>query len=351
MDSKDFERLGRLLDNLSWYVETFIASGMGLEWDTVPGRSYYATPWMEFFKGINDGSYHRLSEAITDSEYMPRFREEVNGRLAPLLAELEAATVETGKRKIPVRIDVGKFRLYETELRQMSTDNIIFDLIQDDDDIRDAYYVEESPAQIRSYLTHGIRYILDQYNSAELERIRELENRLKEKDAELGEKNIRLALLQEKEEQSSKQLRDNQTTITTLTMRNELLEKALSQYEEDEEAEDTKKGEISLSDIVPIKDANLRMYALYKLGFLDRSIWRGGITYEQEAKILRKILGGGPIKQDTALRYCKLFNGSNSSDFVSFEMQHEDELLKYLKHVCPKIDFKKGELINRIRKY
>ena len=57
-----------------------------------------------------------------------------------------------GLHKIKVRIDVEKFKRYETKLKQLSADGIIFDIIQDDDDIRDSYSIDGDPDQIRSYL-------------------------------------------------------------------------------------------------------------------------------------------------------------------------------------------------------
>ena len=96
---------------------------------------------MEFFKGINDGTYNRLAEAITDTSYISHFRQEVEERLNPLLAELDAMKVEQGLRKIKVRIDVENSKRYETKLRQLSADGIIFDIIQDDDDIRETYFI------------------------------------------------------------------------------------------------------------------------------------------------------------------------------------------------------------------
>lgn len=346
MNLQDFKRLSSLLADFTWYGETFLQTGMGQQWDDAPGRSYNATPWMEFFKGINDGTYYRLAEAITDTAYLPRFREEVNARLAPLLAELDAATVERGMRKIRVRIDVDKFRRYETGLKQLSTDNIIFDIIRDDDDIRDTYTIDGNPSQIRSYLMQGIRDILNQYNSAEHERIRELENRLKEMETAMVEKNTLLAVLQTKEERFSKRLNEKQATIEILSKRNRALEETLSAYGEEEENADN--AVIDPSDGEPIKDAKLRMYFLCKLGFLDTSIWADGITHEQRARILRKILGGGPITQSAAERYCKFFNDPANPGFREYEMKKEDAILDYLKRVCPKIDFQKGKFINDI---
>jgi len=48
---------------------------------------------MEFFKGLNDGTYHRLAADITDAPYISYFRKKVEERLNPLLAELEAMGV------------------------------------------------------------------------------------------------------------------------------------------------------------------------------------------------------------------------------------------------------------------
>lgn len=194
MNLKDLKHLNTLLNDFAWFGQTFLQTGTGLEWDAIGGREYFATAWMEFFKGINDGTYHRLAEAITDAPYISHFREEVQKQLNPLFTELEAMAVEQGLHKIKVRIDVEKFKRYERKLWQLSADGIIFDIIQDDDDIRDSYFIDGDPDQIRSYLMHGIKGVIDRYTSAEQEKIRELESRLKELETELQEKNALLAV-------------------------------------------------------------------------------------------------------------------------------------------------------------
>ncbi|SFS60861.1 hypothetical protein [Sphingobacterium wenxiniae] len=190
MNLKDLKHLNTLLNDFAWFGQTFLHTGTGLEWNTIGGRDYFATAWMEFFKGINDGTYYRLAEAITDAPYVSHFRKEVEERLNPLLAELEAMAVEQGLHKIKVHIDVGKFKSYETKLKQLSADGIIFDIIQDDDDIRDTYFIDGAPDQIRSYIMHGIKGVIDRYTSAEQEKIRGLESRLKELETELQEKKL-----------------------------------------------------------------------------------------------------------------------------------------------------------------
>ncbi|WP_257669997.1 hypothetical protein [Parapedobacter tibetensis] len=345
MDLQDFKRLNSLLNDYTWYGWTFLQTGMGLEWDAMPGRDYFATRWMEFFRGINDGTYHRLAGAITDTAYLPRFREEVRTRLAPLLAELEAATPERGMRKIRVRIDVDKFRRYETGLKQMSSDNIIFDMIQDDDDIRDTYFIDGDPDQIRSYLIQGIRGVLDQYNSAERERIRELENALKEMEIAMVERNMLLAVKQTQQQDLALKVNEQQAEIATLAERNRALEEILTKYQQEEEADGAGADQSG-----PIKDGKLRMYYLYKLGFLDNAIWNDQIKYGQRAIILRKILGGGPIEQGTALRYYKLFNSMGSTELRSYEADNEHKVLDYLKSICPGVKFTKGKFVNSIRK-
>jgi len=223
MNLQDLKRLNTLLADFTWYGETFLQTGTGLEWDAIGGRDYFATAWMEFFKGINDGTYHRLAEAITDAPYISHFRKEVEERLNPLLDQLDSMEVERGLHKIKVRIEVGKFERYEKRLKQMSADSIIFDIIQDDDDIRDTYFIDGDPAQIRSYLMHGIREVLDRYNSAEQAKIKELESRLKEMEAVVQEKNALLAVQDSQRRELARTVKEQQDEITAVTERNRAL--------------------------------------------------------------------------------------------------------------------------------
>ncbi|SFB96021.1 hypothetical protein SAMN05421747_102327 [Parapedobacter composti] len=346
MNLKDLKHLNSLLADFTWYGRTFLQTGTGLEWDAIGGRDYFATAWMEFFKGINDGTYHRLAEAITDAPYIPHFRGEVQKELNPLLAELEAMAVEQGLHKIKVRIDVGKFKRYETKLRQLSADGIVFDIIQDDDDIRDTYFIDGDPDQIRSYLMHGIKGVIHRYTSAEQEKIRGLEIRLKELETELQEKNGLLNTRDLMYQDLARTVKEQQEEITAITERNRTLEGILSEYSKEEE-------EATIAEIepsAPIKDGKLRMYFLYKLGFLDKTIWNDGIKYKHMATILRKILCGEMITQVSALRYAKLFNSTGSTELKHFESENESTVLDYLKSVCPDMDFPKGRFVNDIRK-
>lgn len=301
---------------------------------------------MEFFKGINDGIYYLLAEAITDAPYVSHFRKEVEERLNPLLAELEAMAVEQGLHKIKVHIDVGKFKSYETKLKQLSADGIIFDIIQDDDDIRDSYFIDGAPDQIRSYLMHGIKGVIDRYTSAEQEKIRGLESRLKELETELQEKNGLLNTRDLMYQDLARTVKEQQDEITAVTNRNRKLEEILSEYRKEEEEADN----AVIDPSSPIENGRLRMYFFYKLGFLDKTIWNDGLTYEQMGKILQKILGGKPIKADTAERDIKLFNATGSAKLKDFEAKNEDKVLNYLKDICPDMDFPKGKFVNDIRK-
>ena len=346
MNYEDLKRLNTLLNNFTWYGETFLQTGTGQAWDAMAGREYFATAWMEFFKGINDGTYHRLAEAISDTPYISNFREEVQGRLKPLLAELESMAVEQGMRKIAVRIETGKFKRYETGLKQMSRDNNIFDIIQDDDDIRDTYFIDGDPDQIRSYLMQGIREVIDRYTSAEQEKIRELESRIKEMEAVVQEKNHLLNTRDLLHQDLARTVKEQQDEITAITELNRTLEEILSKYrQEDEEV-----GNMGTDESTPIKDGKLRMYFLYKLGFIDNAIWNEGLTYGQRARILRKILGGNTITQVSALRYYKLFNATGSTELRQYEADNEHKVLDYLKSICADTDFPKGKFVNDIRK-
>ncbi|WP_286850789.1 MULTISPECIES: hypothetical protein [Sphingobacterium] len=346
MNLKDLKHLNSLLADFTWYGRTFLQTGTGLEWDAIGGRDYFATAWMEFFKGINDGTYHRLAEATTDAPYISHFREEVQKQLNPLLAELKAMDVEQDLHKIKVRIDVEKFKRYETKLRQLSADGIIFDIIQDDDDIRDTYFIDDDPDHIRSYLMHGIREVLDRYTSSEQEKIRGLESKLKELETELQEKNALLAVQDAGRMELARTVKEQQEEITAFTERNRTLEGILSEYRKEEEEADN----AVIDPSSPIENGRLRMYFFYKLGFLDKSVWNDSLTYGQMGKILQKILGGKPIKADTAERDVKLFNATGSAKLKDFEAKNEDKVLNYLKTICPDMDFPKGRFVNDIRK-
>lgn len=346
MSYEDLKRLNTLLADFTWFGKTFLQTGTGLEWDAIGGRDYFATAWMEFFKGIKDGTYHRLAEAIIEAPYILHFRKEVEQRLNPLLAQLDAMEVEQGLHKIKVRIEVGKFERYEKRLKQMSADGIIFDIIQDDDDIRDTYFIDGDPDQILSYLMHGIREVLDRYTSAERVKIRELESRLKEMEAMIQEKTNLLSTRDLLHQDLDRKAKEQQDEITALTERNRRLEEMLSKYRQEEE----EAGNVGTDESAPIKDGKLRMYFLYKLGFLDNSIWNEGLTYGQRARVLRKILGGNNITQVSALRYYKLFNATGSPELRQYEADNEHKVLDYLKSICPDTDFPKGKFVNSIRK-
>ncbi|MEN5195366.1 hypothetical protein [Sphingobacterium faecium] len=344
MKLNDLKHLNSLLADFTWFGRTFLQTGTGLEWDAIGGRDYFATAWMEFFKGINDGTYHRLAEAITDAPYISHFRKEVEKRLNPLLDQLDAMEVEQGLHKIKVRIDVEKFKRYETKLRQLSADGIVFDIIQDDDDIRDSYFIDGDPDQIRSYLMYGIKGVIDRYTSAEQARIRELESKLREMETVVQEKNHLLNTRDLLHQDQDRKVKEQQDEITALTERNRRLEETLSKYRQEEE-------EATIAEIepsAPIKDGKLRMYFLYKLGFLDKTIWNDGIKYKHMATILRKILCGEMITQVSALRYAKLFNSMGSTELKHFESENEPTVLNYLKSVCPDMDFPKGKFVNDI---
>lgn len=344
MKLNDLKHLNSLLADFTWFGRTFLQTGTGLEWDTIGGRDYFATAWMEFFKGINDGTYHRLAEAITDTPYISHFRKEVEERLNPLLAELDVMEVERGLHKIKVCIEVGKFERYGKKLKQMSAEGIIFDIIQDDDDIRDTYFIDGDPDQIRSYLMHGMREVLDRYTSAEQARIRELESKLREMETVVQEKNHLLNTRDLLHQDQDRKTKEQQDEITALTERNRRLEEMLSKYRQEEE-------EATIAEIepsAPIKDDKLRMYFLYKLGFLDKTIWNDGIKYKHMATILRKILCGEMITQVSALRYAKLFNSMGSTELKHFESENEPTVLNYLKSVCPDMDFTKSKFVNDI---
>lgn len=67
-------------------------------------------------------------------------------------------------------------------------------------------------------------------------------------------------------------------------------------------------------------------------------------------KILKKILGGEPIKADTAERYVKRFHETGSAKRKDIEAKNEDKVLNYLKSICRETDFPKGRFVNDIKK-
>ena len=99
-----------------------------------------------------------------------------------------------------------------------------------------------------------------------------------------------------------------------------------------------------------IKNNKLRMYFLYKLGFLDNAIWNEKLGYEQRVKILCRILEGGPLKIDTAIRYYKLFNSIGSAELKAYESENEKTVFDYLKKLSNDIEIKSGDFINSLRK-
>lgn len=92
------------------------------------------------------------------------------------------------------------------------------------------------------------------------------------------------------------------------------------------------------------------MYYLYKLGFLDNAIWNEKLGYEQRTKILCRILEGGSLKIDTALRYYKLFNSIGLVELKAYEAENEETVFDYLKSLCPEIKLNSGNYINNLRK-
>lgn len=140
--------------------------------------------------------------------------------------------------------------------------------------------------------------------------------------------------------------KEQQDEKTALTERNRRLEEMLSKYRQEEE----EAGNVGTDESTPIKDGKLRMYFLYKLGFLDNAIWNDVLTYGQRSRILRKILGGNTITQSSALRYYKLFNATGSPELRQYEADNEHKLLDYLKSICPDKDFPKGKFVNNFRK-
>ena len=301
---------------------------------------------MEFFRGIHDGTYQRLADDITAPRFIDHFEKDVQQRLAPLLIELETMEVAHNTQRIKVHIEVDRSRLYETGLKKLSEEGIIFDIIQDDDDIRDTYLINDDPGQICTYLMRCINEILNRYTSAEQEKIRRLESRLKELENVVLEKNQLLYIRDLLHQDQDRRDKEQQEEIAALAKRNHIMEEMLSKYRQEEE----ETGNVGKDESASIKDGKLRMYFLYKLGFLDNAIWNEGINYGQRARILCKVLEGNPITQVSALRYYKLFNSTGSTELKQYEADNEHKILGYMKNICPNVDFQKGKFVNDIKK-
>jgi len=343
MELKNFERFDALLKELLWYPQAFISSVGGVTWDEVPPRGYYSTSWMEFFSAMNDGTFGKLSEELLSEGYSQCYRSEIEERLLPVLAELQQMETYKGVKKIQVHIDTDRFRMYEDSLKRMSREKIIFDIIQDDDDIRDTYFIDADPSLLRSYILLTLQWVADSFSSADKRKITDLEFRVKELEMNLMERdtllkvaNERNGILEDRERLAQKALEGTYRKI-------EQLEESLATFIEEEIPPEEDSHDIR-------KNSKLRMYFLYKLGFLDDGIWNPDIPQKVRARIMGAILDAGPLKIETAIRYYKYFNSTGSTELKEYDSKNERLFFDYLRKNCPNIEFRQGQFINNLKK-
>lgn len=339
MDMKEFQQFLSHLEDILWYPRVFIQSRNGVSWDDIPARRYFSTAWMDFFSGINVGTFKSMVDSLINGNRIEQNEKEITERLSPILELLESQELEQGTKRIGVRIDVEKFGRYGEKLKEMSTKGVIFDIIQDEEDIRETYFIDFRQADMRSYLIQNLKKILDNPKNSRDRKIRELELRVSEMEKTNMELSTLLSGSRSEVGELKKNIEEDREKLQSVNKDNIDLREQLSKFV------DSDKGEATES----IKNNKLRMYYLYKLGFLDDAIWNEKLGYEHRVKILCRILQGGPMKVDTALRYYKLFNSIGSAELKAYEVENERTVFDYIKSLCD-IELKKGEFINRLRK-
>lgn len=340
MNMKAFQQFLSQLEDILWFPRVFIQSKNGMSWDDIPTRKYFSTAWMDFFLGINDGTFQDMADYLINGNTIEQIEKEIIEQLIPILDHLEASEPEKGTKRIGVKIDVEKFGRYGETLKEMSKKGIIFDIIQDEEDVREKYFIDFRPADTRSYLIQSLSKILDSSRNYRNKRIKELELRI----SEMEKANLELSTLLSASRAETSQLRakneEDRERLQSRKNENNSLKEKLSRFMDDEKEETSES----------IKNNKLRMYFLYKLGFLDNAIWNEKLGYEQRVKILCRILEGGPLKIDTAIRYYKLFNSIGSAELKAYESENEKTVFDYLKKLSNDIEIKSGDFINSLRK-
>ncbi|QIH36751.1 hypothetical protein [Sphingobacterium sp. DR205] len=339
MNMKEFQQLLSQIEDILWFPKVFIQSRNGMSWDDISAKNYFSTAWMDFFSGIYDGTFQSLVDNLINGNAVEQNDKEIAERLLPIIELLEASEPEQGTKRIGVKIDIEKFGRYGETLKEMSTKGIIFDIIRDEEDIRETYFIDFRPGDTRSYLIQSLNRILDSSRNSRESKIRELELKI----SEMANTNLELSTLlsgsrAEVSELKKKSEEDREKFQSVKKESNDLREQ-LSKFVDSVKEEETES----------IKNNKLRMYYLYKLGFLDDAIWNEKLSYEQRVKILCRILQGGPLKIDTALRYYKLFNSIGSVELKAYEAENEKTVFDYIKILCD-IELKNGEFINSLRK-
>ncbi|MGV6945894.1 hypothetical protein [Sphingobacterium kyonggiense] len=339
MDLRDFQNFSARIEELLWFPRVFIQSKNGMSWDDIPAQKYFSTAWMDFFSGINDGTFQSLVDNLVNGNAIEHNEKEIAERLSPIIQLLESQEEGQGSKRIGVRIDLEKFGRYVETLKEMSKKGIIFDIIRDEEDIREKYFIDFRPADTRSYMIRSLSKILDSSRNYQNKKIKELELRI----SEMEKTNLQLSTLlsgsRAEVSELKKKSEEDREMLQLVKKDNSDLREQLSRFMDNE------KEEASES----IKNNKLRMYFLYKLGFLDNAIWNEKLGYEQRVKILCRILQGGPLKIDTALRYYKLFNSIGSAELKAYEAENEKTVFDYIKTLCD-IKLIRGEFVNSLRK-
>lgn len=337
---KDFQNFLAQIEELLWFPKVFTESDNGRFWDNIPQRKYFSTAWMDFFSGLNDGTFEHLVEDIIIGANIPENKHEIVDRLKPFEDLLRSSKSEKGTLRAVVKIDTKYFRRYEEILKEMSSQKVIFDIIQDDEDIRETYFIDFSPSETSAYLLRNLQRILETANNSNNGRIRELEAKISEMERANLEISTRLSGSRAENIEVKQKIEEDRERIGLLVQENKGLKTELSRFLDNENEEEAP----------AIQNNKLRMYFLYKLGFLDDAIWNEKLGYEQRVRILCRILEGGSLKTDTALRYYKFFNATGSAELRTYEAENEQTVLKYLSKLSPGLELKSGNFINSFRK-
>jgi len=343
MDFKNFQALSAACDDLLWFVESFLVSNNGMDWKDVGNRRYFSTGWMDFFSGLHDGTFEGLVKRLVESQLERADSTALGMRLVPAIESLQSLELKRENQRARMKLEVNKFERYEEKLKEMSRKNIIFDIIRDDEDIRDTYFIDFSPLEVRDYMVRNLQWILDSFESSQAKKIKELEDRQLELENELREKNTLLKLANDRQRVLGDTAENNRRDLEDARKTIESLEQVLSRYRDEEPTDETESNDIK-------EDSKLRMYYLYKLGFLDDSIWNADIPQKVRAQIIGTLLDAGPLKSGTAIRYYKFFNSTGSAELKGYDSRKEPRFLDYMRKLCPEVEFKKGGVINKLRK-
>ncbi len=340
MDMKEFQQFLVQLEDILWFPKVFIQSRNGMSWDDIPARKYFSTAWMDFFSRINDGTFQGMVDNLINGNTIEQNENEITQQLTPILEHLESSEPEKGVKRLGVKIDTLNFGRYGESLKEMSAQGIIFDIIQDEEDIRDTYFIDFRPADTRSYLIQCLNKILDSPRNTREIKIKELELRISEMERANLELSTLLSGSRAEVSELKKKSEDDREILRSVKKDNHDLREQLSRFVDSDREEATEL----------MKNNKLRMYYLYKLGFLDYAIWNEKLGYEQRTKILCRILEGGPLKIGTALRYYKLFNSIGSAELKDYEADNEKTVFDYLRSLCPDIELSSGIFINSLKK-